>query len=441
MKKIGLGLLFFVFCANLSAQQNTFPSVGNVGIGTTSPTEKLTVNGALKVEQGSNLRGEVKMPDLPLATDGAGQGNNQSANQYKFLVIGTDGVIKRSTTTPSGPGDTDDNPCTNPVTRSKWGNGLDKLFVECPQVNVGISTRNPRVKLDVIGAGYLQKVSLGNISSFTSSSLLNIKSYPTTASTDKIVTISNTANDLFSLNNAGQLDFNGNFNMNFTGQQGPGFEIFKITSQFGDALTLSNARDFYFTGQIFIDGITSSTSSNPLFELSTDNQKRFNVNSNGSFGFNTGNLDYIQYNLYSNKSVAFNLKHDMQGDYDMSMYIEVNRELARPIHIKNSLTNKDLFTVWGNGVVNARKIYAEEVEVRTDAMGISWPDYVFENNYELKKLSEVEKYIKENKHLEGVPSQAEIEKSGVNIGEMNAILLKKIEELTLYVIELEKKIK
>ncbi|MDQ3290013.1 MAG: TMF family protein, partial [Bacteroidota bacterium] len=67
-----------------------------------------------------------------------------------------------------------------------------------------------------------------------------------------------------------------------------------------------------------------------------------------------------------------------------------------------------------------------------------WCDYVFEEGYNLMPLYEVEKYINTNKHLPDVPSAAEVEKNGIEVGEMNATLLRKIEELTLHMIELKK---
>jgi hypothetical protein len=70
----------------------------------------------------------------------------------------------------------------------------------------------------------------------------------------------------------------------------------------------------------------------------------------------------------------------------------------------------------------------------------SWPDYVFHKNYPLRPLNEVEKFIRENNHLPEVPSAGEVEKEGLDIGDNQALLLKKIEELTLYVIEQNKKI-
>lgn len=69
-----------------------------------------------------------------------------------------------------------------------------------------------------------------------------------------------------------------------------------------------------------------------------------------------------------------------------------------------------------------------------------WPDYVFNSSYDLKSLEEVETYIKKNKHLPNVPSQQVIEDEGLNVGEMQKIQMEKIEELTLYMIEMKKEI-
>lgn len=70
----------------------------------------------------------------------------------------------------------------------------------------------------------------------------------------------------------------------------------------------------------------------------------------------------------------------------------------------------------------------------------SWPDFVFGNNYKLMNLYELEQYINANRHLPEVPSAEEVSANGIDLGEMNAILLQKVEELTLHVIELQKQI-
>jgi hypothetical protein len=82
-------------------------------------------------------------------------------------------------------------------------------------------------------------------------------------------------------------------------------------------------------------------------------------------------------------------------------------------------------------------VHATRVKVETTVPG---PDYVFEKSYSLPSLDAVKSYIDENKHLPEVPSAKEMEVKGIDVGEMNMLLLKKIEELTLYVIEQQKQI-
>lgn len=82
------------------------------------------------------------------------------------------------------------------------------------------------------------------------------------------------------------------------------------------------------------------------------------------------------------------------------------------------------------------KIRAKEIKVET-----GWSDYVFYDDYKLPTLQEVEKHIKEKGHLKNIPSAEEVERNGIFLGEMNSKLLQKIEELTLYTIAQEKKLK
>jgi hypothetical protein len=70
----------------------------------------------------------------------------------------------------------------------------------------------------------------------------------------------------------------------------------------------------------------------------------------------------------------------------------------------------------------------------------NWSDFVFEENYKMLSLNEVESYINTNNHLPGIPSAKEVVANGIDLAEMDARLLQKVEELTLYIIELEKKI-
>lgn len=82
------------------------------------------------------------------------------------------------------------------------------------------------------------------------------------------------------------------------------------------------------------------------------------------------------------------------------------------------------------GTVNATEVLVQS--------SFTWPDYVFEENYPLMPLEQLDGYIRTNGHLPGVPTQEMVKGQGVNVGEMSAQLLRKVEELTLYVIDLKK---
>ena len=84
--------------------------------------------------------------------------------------------------------------------------------------------------------------------------------------------------------------------------------------------------------------------------------------------------------------------------------------------------------------INVTSLNANDVNVKMNNVA----DYVFDENYDLKSLSEVESYVKENKHLPGIPSAEEIEQNGVSLSKMSNMLLEKVEELTLHLIRLEK---
>lgn len=121
------------------------------------------------------------------------------------------------------------------------------------------------------------------------------------------------------------------------------------------------------------------------------------------------------------------------GDFGSVMYIHYNGANYIEKMTLDKDGNLDLFD--GNLRVGG-KIVTTELEVKLDV----WPDFVFADDYELMSLYEVENYIKQNRHLPNVPSEAQVLESGVNVGEMTSILLQKVEELTLHIIELNKRI-
>ncbi|WP_020567635.1 hypothetical protein [Neolewinella persica] len=108
---------------------------------------------------------------------------------------------------------------------------------------------------------------------------------------------------------------------------------------------------------------------------------------------------------------------------------EDNVEIARGKLLVNTTTEEGNHVALFNGSLIATEAWVKEFP--------NWPDYVFAPEYELMPLEEVANFIKKNGHLPGVPSAAEVEKNGLKLGEMQTILLKKIEELTLRLIDMQ----
>ncbi len=115
-------------------------------------------------------------------------------------------------------------------------------------------------------------------------------------------------------------------------------------------------------------------------------------------------------------------------------YVNSNMNISGDLYVDlnvgiGTLTPQEKLSVNG-------KIRAKEIKVEAT----NWPDYVFKQNYDLMPLQQLETYIKANGHLPGVPSAQKAQQEGVELGEMNKILLKKIEELTLHLIEKDKQL-
>lgn len=133
-----------------------------------------------------------------------------------------------------------------------------------------------------------------------------------------------------------------------------------------------------------------------------------------------------------NKNVGLSIEnlHDSDGKYGLR--ITIDRDLTKAINIHNTTTGKDVFRVMGNG-----HVWATEITV---AITSNFPDYVFEKNYPLMPLKEVEEYVAKNKRLPGIQPATEIEKGGLNLGDMQVQQMEKIEEIYLYLFDLEKRL-
>jgi hypothetical protein len=129
----------------------------------------------------------------------------------------------------------------------------------------------------------------------------------------------------------------------------------------------------------------------------------------------------------TNGSISFGKRLESNGAYTEIMKILGNGNVAigtsDPQTYKLAVNGSAIFTL-----------------VKVKATATPWPDYVFHQTYKLRPLSEVEQYIQQNNHLPEVPSATEVEKNGLDVGDNQAVLLKKIEELTLYAIEQNKRL-
>lgn len=136
-----------------------------------------------------------------------------------------------------------------------------------------------------------------------------------------------------------------------------------------------------------------------------------------------------EHSIYFPSGVPSNKGKLTIGDYDGTTYSTKMTILQNGnIGIGSSSPSEKL-------VING-KVRAHEIKVEAT----NWPDYVFTKSYPLPSLQETEKHIKEKGHLPGIPSAAEVKANGIDLGEMNENLLKKIEELTLHLIEQNKTI-
>ncbi|NLR68089.1 hypothetical protein HGH92_27535 [Chitinophaga varians] len=124
--------------------------------------------------------------------------------------------------------------------------------------------------------------------------------------------------------------------------------------------------------------------------------------------------------------VPFNLT--VQNDVNLSNalrtnYTTGNVTIGSPTKKSQLMVNGDIFT--------------NRVKVSTD----NWPDYVFSPEFELRPISDLARYITENKHLPDLPAAKEVETQGQDVGEINKILVKKMEEMSLYIIQLDNRMK
>jgi hypothetical protein len=146
--------------------------------------------------------------------------------------------------------------------------------------------------------------------------------------------------------------------------------------------------------------------------------------------FISGENGYVGVNN-ANPGAQFDVKHTATTPWGHAILATVNNDYTKALVVVNA-SNQETFIVYGNGSVRA-----SEVRVCV-TQGC---DYVFAEDYKLMNLSDLSKFIKTNKHLPDVAPAAEMEAEGINLSETNTLLLRKIEELTLYILRQDEQMK
>ena len=193
------------------------------------------------------------------------------------------------------------------------------------------------------------------------------------------------------------------------------FDLWFSTNNGSAQMTLQKS-----TGYVGIG--TGSTS--PAFKLDVDDRIRIKSGPGTSAGvwFN---------NINNTATIAF------MGTYDANTTGIYGNVSGWGLLMNTNTGNVGIGTATLTSKFNVNgSIRSKEVVVET-----GWADYVFDKKYDLKPLAEVEKFIEKNNHLPGIPSAAEIEKNGLQLGDTQRKMMEKIEELTLYMIALEKEVK
>jgi hypothetical protein len=181
----------------------------------------------------------------------------------------------------------------------------------------------------------------------------------------------------------------------------------------------------YFNGNLYLKEATSGSAKLHFKGQTNDIASIFSEVYDGSAGTRL----VLEVKDDTNDYIQFRHGHHSEG-YSNLMDLKKNEAVIyNPLGIGSPSQNGYMLTVNGSILTKEIKVSATEAD---------WADFVFEEDYRLRPISEVEDFIRINKHLPDIPSAKEIETSGVNLAEMNKLLLQKVEELTLYVIELKK---
>ena len=398
-----------MFFAEISFGQNTFPPSGNVGIGTTSPRGQFDVAGT----------GDIFLSNNPIA--GTGQSIYLPGHIFLAPYNGSDWTYLQARRF--------DNSGSTHLQFRTWNAGsLTDAMVITSIGRIGIGTYSPIAKLHIVSGG--SSSSPGNASPISGDLVVQSNSVGRSSSVGASLEFVLPANsDGSNLWGQGRIITvaGSNISGHATGMMILGTRRYfdkgaGVQWNYGDDIVISG------NGNV---GMGTTTPIRKLHVSGTANTvARIEATDDGyaSLEFAGNNKTW-----QLSKRPSVNYSDALQLYYhDGSTWSSPHVTFLPGGNVGIGTTTPGSFKLAVNG-----KIWGTEVQVALSNPG---PDYVFEPTYDLKPLSEIETYIKENKHLPEVPSAKEMEANGVQLGEMNMLLLKKVEELTLHLIEQNRKL-
>lgn len=404
-----------------------FNLTGNVSVGTTTYPAKFTVY------QATALGAVAK--NATLLTRVSGLTSNDFQNNLWLVrnAAGSDWFTARL-----HDGISVDNIYVSPQTDTKtwwerdpyadiqsWGTAANTYFT-VKQGSFGIGTVTPSAKFSVTSSGISTLTGYESVADFVSAS--------TTGRAR--ITIANNYNNASTKASSSAIFFAG-YNLAGTALE-PKWE-------FGTDYLMNGGKNFYFfnsgigSAPLFLDangsvGIAATTPIS-LFQVEDGFEKASLGPASGAGLLGTSYLGFNAARNGTNWTINADPSHNGGGVIYGDIYGNINfaaiGDIGNTTQTINDATlkTKVALQLTATGIVRAKKVVIELT---------GWSDYVFDKGYNLPSLQSVKTYIDMNHHLPDVPSAAEVVSNGMDVGEMNKLLMKKIEELTLYLIDSNK---